>query len=182
MQKRTPPTLSGAITSYTHSNGSIGVIVEVTCNSDFTARSEEFKELIHNIALQIAATNPKFIRKEDIPAKAFDQQADISDSDSDLKARSAELCLYEQPFIKDNSITLSQLIIGYAVKLREDITVTRFARFSFGDPAITVAETDSRGQHPSDGESGGVTARLPKSPKAGSGAAHADLNSESGSR
>jgi elongation factor Ts len=158
------------------------VIVEVTCRSDFTARSEEFKELIHNIALQIAATSPKFIKEEDIPAQARDQQADIPDSGSDLKARSAELCLYGQPFIKDNSITISQLIIGYAVKLREDITVTRFARFSFGDPAITVAETDSHGQQPGGGDPDGVIARPPKSPKKGSGAVHADSDSESGSQ
>lgn len=178
MEKRTQQTVSGAITTYTHSNGSIGVIVEVTCRSDFIAHSEEFKELTHDIALQIAATNPQFIRKRDIPARQANQQ-DRVEGGVDLNAPVEELCLYEQPFIKDNSITVSQLIIGYAMKLREDINVTRFARFGFGDPAMTIATSDSDDQRPGGGEPGGVTARLPKSPKRGSGAAHADLDSES---
>lgn len=178
MEKRPQSTVSGAIATYTHSNGNIGVIVEVTCRSDFTARSEEFKELIHDIALQIAATNPQFVRKRDIPAQRPNQHDSVEGGVAP-NAPVEELCLYEQPFIKDNSVTVSQLIIGYAMKLGEDINVTRFARFSFGNPAMTIARSDFDDQRPGGGELGGVPARLPKSPKRGSGAAHVDLDSES---
>jgi elongation factor Ts len=124
MERDRSPRSAGAITTYTHPDGSVGVVVEVTCNSSFIARSEEFRELTHDIALQIAAMNPKFIRRSEV------LKADV---------RLGEVCLYEQPFIKDNSITVSQLIIGYEMKLKEEIQVRRFARFKLGDPEFTVA-------------------------------------------
>lgn len=128
MEKDRSSRAAGAITTYAHPDGSIGVVVEVTCNSSFIAESEEFRELTHDIALQIAAMNPKFIRKSDVPAEQG--------------LRAGEVCLYEQPFVKDESITVSQLIVGYEVKLREAIRVTRFTRFRFAEPEITVATGD----------------------------------------
>jgi elongation factor Ts len=177
MQKRSIPMQSGAITSYTHPNGRIGVLLEVACKSDFVARSEEFNEMIHDLALHIAAFAPKFIRKEDVLQQTDEQQRDAA-----YQSRLAEICLYEQPFIKDNSITVSELIICYAAKLREDIAVTKFARFALGDPVITIAHSGLYGQQPGgEDDSSGVNARLPKLPKTGSGAAYADLEAESGS-
>src|ERR1700694_903041 len=147
MQKRSASKPSGAVTSYTHTDGKIGVLLEVTCNSDFVARSDEFRALIHELALQIAATSPKFIRKEDVPVEVA-KQYEISDP------YFSEVCLYEQPFIKDNSVTVSQLIVGYSAQLRENIRVIRFALFKFGDPDTTVASAvapDEDGQQPSGG-------------------------------
>ena len=92
MEQR-PSNLSGAVTSYTHSNGKIGVLVEVTCNSDFAARSDEFKELMHELALQIAAASPKFIRKEDIPGNAGEGMYVDGQSPSRTFARNGVACL-----------------------------------------------------------------------------------------
>jgi elongation factor Ts len=176
MQKRSVPTRSGSIATYTHSNGKIGVLVEVACKSDFVARSAEFSELMHDLALHIAASAPRFIRKEDVPQQTEEQHG------ADIQSRLAEVCLYQQPFVKDNSITVSELIIGYAAKLREDIAVTRFARFALDDPVITIAHSGLYGQQPGgEDDTSGVNARLPKLPKTGSGTAHADLEAESGS-
>jgi elongation factor Ts len=169
MDERPASNLSGAVTSYTHSNGKIGVLVEVTCNSDFVARSDEFKELLHELALQIAAASPTFIRKEDIPAEQAERQQNT-----------AEVCLYDQPFIKDNSVTILQLITGYAAKLGENLNVTRFARFGFGDPDAIVASSNGHGPQPTGDDLSGVPVRTPRPPKAGGSSAAAKMGTEPG--
>lgn len=160
MEKRSVPAMSGAVTSYTHSNGKIGVLVEVTCHSEFVARSDEFRELIRDLALQIAAASPKYIRKEDVPAEQAEQQNNTSDAATGIETHFEEVCPYHQPFIKDNSITISQLIIGYAAKLCENISVTRFARFAFGEPGVIVASSRGDEQQPG-GDPAGVIAYPP---------------------
>ena len=150
-------TSEGAVTSYIHAGGKIGVLVEVNCESDFVARTEDFKELVHDIAMHIAASDPKFVRKEDVTPEAYEREKDIYRAQAAatgkppqvvekiLEGKMAkfyeEVCLYEQPFIKDQTISIAQLIAGKIGKLGENITVRRFARFKVGDAGETIAIT-----------------------------------------
>jgi elongation factor Ts len=148
-------TSEGSVASYIHAGGKIGVLVEVNCESDFVARTEDFKALVHDIAMHIAATDPKFIRKEDVTAEAYEKEKDIYRAQAAQTGKPAaviekivegkmtkfyeEVCLYEQPFIKEQTITVSQLIASVIGKLGENISVKRFARFKVGDVGETVA-------------------------------------------
>ena len=154
-KKSSRTTKEGAVESYIHAGGKIGVLVEVNCESDFVARTEDFKELIHDIAMHIAASDPKFIRKEDVTPEAFEREKEIYRAQAAATGKPAnvvekivegkmskfyeEVCLYEQPFIKENSVTISQLIAQKIGKLGENISVKRFARFKVGDVGETVA-------------------------------------------
>jgi elongation factor Ts len=158
-KKATRATSEGAVASYIHAGGKIGVLVEVNCESDFVARTEDFKELVHDIAMHIAATDPKFIRKEDVTADAFEREKDIYRSQAIASGKPAniaekmvegkmakfyeEVCLYEQPFIKDQTVSISQLIATKIGKLGENIAVRRFARFKVGEVTSTIASTTS---------------------------------------
>ncbi len=111
--------------SYIHAGGKIGVLVEVNCESDFVARTDDFKGLVHDVAMHIAATDPRFVRKEDVTPEAFEKEKDIYRAQAAQTGKPApviekivegkmgkfyeEVCLYEQPFIKDQTITVSQL-------------------------------------------------------------------------
>jgi len=148
-------TSEGSVASYIHAGGKIGVLVEVNCESDFVARTDDFKTLVHDIAMHIAATDPRFIRKEDVTTEAFEKEKDIYRAQAAATGKPApvvekivegkmgkfyeEVCLYEQPFIKDQTITVSQLIASVIGKLGENISVKRFARFKVGDVGETVA-------------------------------------------
>ena len=148
-------TSEGSVASYIHAGGKIGVMVEVNCESDFVARTEDFKELIHDIAMHIAASDPKFVRKEDVTPEAFEREKDIYRAQAAATGKPAavvekivagkmekfyeEVCLLEQPFIKDQTISISQLIAAKVGKLGENIAVRRFARFKVGDVTATVA-------------------------------------------
>jgi len=148
-------TSEGSVASYIHAGGKIGVLVEVNCESDFVARTEDFKELVHDIAMHIAASDPKFIRKEDVTPEAYEREKDIYRSqaaatgkppqvvekivDGKMSKFYEEVCLYEQPFIKDQTISISQLIASKIGRLGENIAVRRFARFKVGDVGETIA-------------------------------------------
>ena len=148
-------TSEGTVTSYIHAGGKIGVLVEVNCESDFVARTDDFKGLVHDIAMHIAATDPKFIRKEDVSTEDFEREKDIYRAQAAATGKPAavvekivegkmgkfyeEVCLYEQPFIKDQTMTVSQLIATVIGKLGENIAVKRFARFKVGDVGETIA-------------------------------------------
>jgi elongation factor Ts len=150
-------TSEGSVASYIHAGGKIGVLVEVNCESDFVARTDDFKELVHDIAMHIAATDPKFVRKEDVTPESFEREKDIYRTQAAATGKPAqvvekivegkmgkfyeEVCLYEQPFIKDQTVTISQLIATKIGKLGENIAVRRFARFKVGDAGETVAIT-----------------------------------------
>jgi elongation factor Ts len=150
-------TSEGAVASYIHAGGKIGVLVEVNCESDFVARTDDFKELVHDIAMHIAATDPKFVRKEDVTAESFEREKDIYRTQAAATGKPApvvekivegkmgkfyeEVCLYEQPFIKDQTVTISQLVATRIGKLGENIAVRRFARFKVGDAGETIAIT-----------------------------------------
>ncbi len=148
-------TSEGSVASYIHAGGKIGVLVEVNCESDFVARTDDFKELVHDIAMHIAASDPKYIRKEDVTPEAFEKEKEIYRAQAATTGKPPqvvekivegkmskyyeEVCLYEQPFIKEQTINVSQLIASKIGKLGENISVRRFARFKVGDAGETVA-------------------------------------------
>jgi elongation factor Ts len=154
-KKATRATSEGSVAHYIHAGGKIGVLVEVNCESDFVARTEDFKELVHDIAMHIAASDPKFVRKEDVTPEAFEREKDIYRAQAIASGKPAniaekmvegkmakfyeEVCLLEQPFIKDQTINISQLIAAKVGKLGENISVRRFARFKVGDVGETIA-------------------------------------------
>ena len=156
-KKASRATSEGSVASYIHAGGKIGVLVEVNCESDFVARTEDFQSLLHDLAMHIAASDPKYIRKEDVTSEDYEREKDIYRSQAATTGKPApvvekivegkmskfyeEVCLYEQPFIKEQTISVSQLIASKIGKLGENIAVRRFARFKVGDPAWTIAAT-----------------------------------------
>ncbi|MGA9966884.1 MAG: translation elongation factor Ts [Terriglobales bacterium] len=156
-KKATRVTSEGSVASYIHAGGKIGVLVEINCESDFVARTEDFKELVHDIAMHIAASDPKFVRKEDVTPEAYEREKDIYRAQAIASGKPAniaekmvegkmakfyeEVCLLEQPFIKDQTVSIAQLIATKIGKLGENIAVRRFARFKVGDAGETIAIT-----------------------------------------
>src|SRR5208337_955138 len=155
-KKATRTTSEGSVASYIHAGGKIGVLVEVNCESDFVARTDDFKTLVHDIAMHIAASDPKYIRKEDVTPEAYEKEKDIYRAQAASTGKPAaviekivegkmskfyeEVCLLEQPFIKEQSITIKELIGQKVGKLGETMTGRRFARFKVGDVNWTVAQ------------------------------------------
>jgi len=156
-KKASRVTRQGLIGSYIHAGGQLGVMVEVNCESDFVARTDDFKELVHDIAMHIAAADPKYLRREEIPPTVLDKEKEIARErarnegkpekilDRIVEGRLTkfyeEVCLLEQPFIKDQAISIKELIAQKVGKLGENITVRRFARFKVGASDWTVAQT-----------------------------------------
>jgi len=150
-KKSARATKQGLIGSYIHHGGQLGVMVEVNCESDFVARTDDFKELVHDLAMHIAAADPRYIRKEDVDAAALDKEKEIARDraraegkpdkvlDRIVEGRLAkyyeEVCLLEQPFVKENTLSVGQLIKTKIAKLGENISVSRFTRFKVGDAA-----------------------------------------------
>ena len=148
--------------NYIHAGGKIGVLVEVNCESDFVARTEDFQELLKDIAMHIAATDPRYVRKEDVTSEDMEREKEIYRAQAAQTGKPApvgekivegkmskfyeEVCLLEQPFIKEQSMTIGQLVAQKVGKLGENITVRRFARFKVGDPNWTVATTKAAGE------------------------------------
>jgi elongation factor Ts len=155
-KKAARSTNEGAVGTYIHAGGKIGVLLEVNCESDFVARTEDFQEMLRDIAMHIAATDPRYIRKEDVTGDDMDREKEIYRAQAAATGKPApvvekivegkmskfyeEVCLLEQPFIKEQSVTIGQLIGQKVGKLGENITVRRFARFKVGDPNWTVAQ------------------------------------------
>ena len=150
-------TSEGSVASYIHAGGKIGVLVEVNCESDFVARTDDFKDLIHDVAMHIAASDPKYVRKEDVTPEAYAREKDIFLAQAVASGKPPhiaekmvagkmekfyeEVCLLEQPFIKDQTVSIGQLIATKIGKLGENIAVRRFARFKVGDAGETIAIT-----------------------------------------
>jgi len=155
-KKAARTTKQGVIGSYIHAGSQIGVLIEVNCESDFVARTEDFQELVHDLAMQVAAADPQVVRREELTPAALDKERDIARSralsegkpekilDKIVEGRLAkyyeEVCLLEQPFIKENTTTINDLIKAKIAKLGENISVARFVRFKVGDTA-TAEET-----------------------------------------
>jgi elongation factor Ts len=147
-EKMSRGTSQGLIQSYIHLDGKIGVLVEINCESDFVARNDEFKELVKNIAMQIAAASPRYVSAEEIPAPELEAEkeiirAQLADTkkppqiiekivEGKLKKFYEEICLLDQSYIKDDKIVIQQLIATYVAKFGENIKVKRFARFELG--------------------------------------------------
>jgi len=112
-------TAQGLIEAYTHTGGRIGAMIEVNCETDFVARTDEFKELAHNLAMQVAALSPQFVTREEIP------------EGTDIEPQAA--CLLLQPYIRDPSMTVRDVIVETIAKVGENIKVSRFARFELGN-------------------------------------------------
>jgi elongation factor Ts len=146
----------GAVGTYIHAGGKIGVLVEVNCESDFVARTEDFQGLLRDIAMHIAATDPRYIRREDVTPEDLEREKDIYRAQAAATGKPApvvekivegkmskfyeEVCLLEQPFIKEQTVSIQEMIAAKVGKLGENITVRRFARFKVGDPNWTVAQ------------------------------------------
>jgi elongation factor Ts len=148
----------GLVESYIHTGGRIGVLVEVNCETDFVARREDFQELARNIAMQIAAcSNVEYVKVDDIPAEVAAKEKEIEMGREDLegkpdnikekivegriKKRLGEMCLLTQPYIRDQSITVEELITQQIAKIGENIQVRRFSRFVLGE-GIEKEETN----------------------------------------
>ncbi len=146
----------GAVGTYIHAGGKIGVLIEINCESDFVARTEDFQELLKDIAMHIAATDPRYIRKEDVTDEDLAREKEIYRAQAAQTGKPApviekivegkmskfyeEVCLLEQPFIKEQTVTISQLIAQKVGKLGENLMVRRFARFKVGEANWTVAQ------------------------------------------
>jgi elongation factor Ts len=111
-------TMQGLVECYTHAGGRIGAMVELNCETDFVARTDDFKTLAHDIAMQVAATNPLSVSEEDLPTGA--------------EGDPAELCLLRQPFIKDPSRNIEDVVKDVIAKTGENVRVHRFSRFELG--------------------------------------------------
>jgi elongation factor Ts len=156
-KKASRTTNEGAVGTYIHAGGKIGVLVELNCESDFVARTEDFQELLKDIAMHIAASDPRYVRSEDVTPEDMNREKEIYRAQAAatgkppaviekiLEGKMAkfyeEVCLLDQPFIKEQSITIKELIGQKVGKLGENITVRRFARFKVGAPDWTVSQT-----------------------------------------
>jgi elongation factor Ts len=148
-KKSSRSTQQGLIGSYIHPGGQLGVLVEVNCESDFVARTDDFQELVKDLAMQVAAADPKYLHRENVPAEAIEKEKEIQRAraiaegkpekvaDKIVEGRMAkyyeEVCLYDQPFVKENTMTIEQLIKTKIAKLGENISVARFSRFKVSE-------------------------------------------------
>ena len=156
-KKASRTTNEGAVGTYIHAGGKIGVLLELNCESDFVARTDDFQELLKDISMHIAAVDPRYVSKDEVTPSDIEREKDIYRAQAATSGKPAniiekmlegkmskfyeEVCLLEQPFIKEQSLTIQQLIAQKVAKLGENISVRRFARFKVGDPSFTVAST-----------------------------------------
>ncbi len=140
-------TSEGLVASYIHPGGKIGVLVEINCETDFVAQTADFKQLVKDITMHVAASDPQCIRREEISQEAIEQEKEIVKSEfankpaqviekianGRLEKFYAENCLLEQPFVKDEDITVREYIAGCVAKLGENVRVRRFVRFQLGE-------------------------------------------------
>lgn len=142
-------TAEGLVASYIHGNGRIGVLVEVNCETDFVARSEDFQQLVKDVAMQIAATNPRYLTREDVPQEAIDHEREVLRQQALNEGKPAaivdkmtegrlekfyrENVLLEQEFVKDTDKSVQQMITEMIAKIGENISVRRFTRYQLGE-------------------------------------------------
>jgi elongation factor Ts len=153
----------GLVGSYIHAGGKIGVLVELNCESDFVARTEAFQQLSHDIAMHIAALDPRFLRREEVTQEILDKEREIYRAQASATGKPEQVvekivtgkmekfyeenCLYEQHYIKDESLTIGEMINQAITKLGENISIRRFARFKVGEisGAISAGPESSSG-------------------------------------
>lgn len=142
-------TSNGVVGSYIHMGGKVGVLIEVNCETDFVARTEDFQTLVKELALHIAAADPRYVRREDVPADVLEKEKEIYRAQFEGSGKPAnvvekivegklgsfysQVVLIDQPSVRDPNVTISQLIAQAAAKTGENVTVSRFARFKVGE-------------------------------------------------
>jgi len=142
-------TSEGLVSSYIHAGGKIGVLIEMNCESDFVARTDEFQRLCHDVAMHIAALDPRFLRRDEVTQETLDREREIYKEQAKATGKPEaviekivsgkmekfyeENCLYEQHFIKDEGMTVKELIDHTIAKIGENIAVRRFMRFKVGE-------------------------------------------------
>jgi elongation factor Ts len=150
-KKASRATKQGLIGTYIHHGGQLGVLVEVNCESDFVARTDDFQELVHDVAMHIAAADPRYIRKEDVPESIIEKEKEIARDRAKLEGKPEkildkivegriskyyeEVCLLEQPFVKEATQSVGHVVKLKIAKLGENISIARFVRFKVGDAA-----------------------------------------------
>jgi len=143
----------GMVSAYIHPGSKVGVLVEVSCETDFVAKTPEFQSLVKDIAMQVAASSPVYVAKEDVPAPVLEKEKEIYRAQAEaqgkpagviekiaegkLKDYYATYCLLEQPFVKDGKLTVGQLVQEKIALIKENIVVRRFARFRVGEESQT---------------------------------------------
>lgn len=146
-KKEQRATVEGRIGSYIHTNGKLGVLVELNCETDFVAKNDVFQQFLKDLCMQVAATKPIAVKREDIPAHIIEEQKKIFMEDAKGKPENIaekitlgkienfykEKCLLEQTFIKDTTKTIKDLLIANIAKIGENIKINRFARFEVGE-------------------------------------------------
>ncbi|MDI7259701.1 MAG: translation elongation factor Ts [Thermodesulfobacteriota bacterium] len=139
----------GLVGSYIHAGGKMGVLVEINCETDFVAKTEDFQNFIKNMAMHIAAANPQYIKREDVPAEVLEKEKDIYRTqalesgkpakvidkivEGKLERFYSEACLLEQTYIRDSDLTIKEVLDGMIGKIGENISIRRFARFQLGE-------------------------------------------------
>ena len=157
-KKATREATEGLVGSYIHAGGKIGVLVEVNCESDFVARTEAFQQLCHDIAMHVAALDPKYVRREEVTSEMLEKEREIYKAQAlatgkpeavvdkivngKMEKFYEENCLYEQHYIKDESQTIGEMVNAAIAKLGENIAIKRFARFKVGE--VTGNETAAK--------------------------------------
>jgi elongation factor Ts len=142
-------TKEGLIGSYIHMGGKIGVLVELNCESDFVARTDDFQTLLRELALQVAASNPQYVRREDVPAEVLERERSVYRAQMENSGKPPQVvdkivegklgsfyeqaCLVDQPSIRDPKVTVSSMVQAAVAKLGENIGVARFVRFKVGE-------------------------------------------------
>jgi elongation factor Ts len=156
-KKASRTTNEGAVGTYIHAGGKIGVLVELNCESDFVARTDDFQELMRDVAMHIAASEPRFVSRDEVTAEDIEREKEIYRAQAAASGKPPEIvekmltgklgkfyeefCLLDQPFIKDQTQTIAQIVAGKVAKLGENISVRRFARFKVGAADWTMAQT-----------------------------------------
>lgn len=155
-KKATREATEGLVGSYIHAGGKIGVLVEVNCESDFVARTEAFHQLCHDIAMHIAALDPRYVRREEVTAEMLEKEREIYRAQAQATGKPEavvekivngkmekfyeENCLYEQHYIKDEGLTIGEMVNSAIAKLGENISIKRFARFKVGEISSPAPE------------------------------------------
>jgi len=150
-KKATRSAKDGLVSAYIHPGGKIGVLVEVSCETDFVARTEDFKELIKNLSMQIAASNPLYLRREDVPLAVLEKEKDIYRNQvlregkpekivdkiiaGKIEKFFSEVCLMEQSYVREPEVTIKELLDSQIGKLGENIIIRRFCRYQLGETA-----------------------------------------------
>ena len=139
----------GLVSSYIHAGGKMGVLVEINCETDFVAKTEDFQNFVKNIAMHIAAANPQYIRREEVPEEVLGKERDIYRNqaldagkpqkvidkivEGKMERFYSEVCLLEQTYVRDSDLTIKELLDAMIAKIGENISIRRFARFQLGE-------------------------------------------------